>query len=199
MACGGKSIRGSTAQRGRVWLLTGLEAADKVPLDAPGEQLGLLAQLLLVVLAKVRLRGLVEGQDVVGGLQLGHGHEPDLGSALAWAFDERSAGEWLMVSYIPALGGGGDPLADALELGDQGLGPGGVYPHLCLLGHGGPGVGWVKRRHTSKGVRWDVDWSLESVSGVLLRCLLGVRLSGLSGLLTLPRKLLAEMEFDLSA
>lgn len=60
--------------------LTGLETTDEVPPDGPREQLCLLRQLLGVVLAKVRLgRGLlVQGQDVIDGLQLGHGYEADL-------------------------------------------------------------------------------------------------------------------------
>lgn len=111
-----------------------------MPLDVLGKQLGLLAQFLLVVLAKVCLRDLMEGEDVVGRLQLGNGHEPDLSSALAGG-TVKSAREVAHRPYISAVCGGCNPLADALELGDQALGPGGIYPHLCLLGHGGPLVG----------------------------------------------------------
>ena len=59
---------------------TRLQAADKVPLDGARQQVGLLAQLLGVVLAKVGVAGgiLVQGEDVVGGLELGHGDEADL-------------------------------------------------------------------------------------------------------------------------
>ena len=51
-----------------------------MPLDGARQQVGLLAQLLGVVLAKVGVAGgiQVQGEDVVGGLELGHGDEADL-------------------------------------------------------------------------------------------------------------------------
>lgn len=51
--------------------LARLQTADEVPLDRPGEQLGLLGQLLRVVLAKVQLVDwrLMQGEDVVGRLE----------------------------------------------------------------------------------------------------------------------------------
>lgn len=105
-----------------------------MPLDGPRQQLRLLGQLLLIVLAKVRLRLLVKGQDVIRRLQLRHGDEPDLDVALGRA-SGKSIGGW---PYISALGGGGDPPADALQLGDQRLCSGGVYPHLRgCVGHYG--------------------------------------------------------------
>jgi hypothetical protein len=52
---------------GEVLAVAGLEAADEVPVDGPGQQLCLLGQFLGVVFAKVGVRGgfIVEGEDVV--------------------------------------------------------------------------------------------------------------------------------------
>lgn len=59
---------------------TRLQAADKVPLDGPGQHFCLLAQLLGIVLSKVELlsRCLVEGNDVVDRLQFRDGNKSDL-------------------------------------------------------------------------------------------------------------------------
>lgn len=66
--------------------MVGLEAADEVPCDGGGEEGCLLREFLGVVFTEVRdeRRGgvLVEGEDVVGGLQLGDGDEADLGGML---------------------------------------------------------------------------------------------------------------------
>ena len=59
---------------------TTLQPPNKMPLDAPRQQLRLLLQFLRIVLAKMNVFGLgrrVQCQNVVGRLQLGHGHEPD--------------------------------------------------------------------------------------------------------------------------
>lgn len=60
--------------------MTGLEAADKMPLNGTGQELSLLGELLSVVFAKVQVLGrcLVEGENVICRLELGDGHEPDL-------------------------------------------------------------------------------------------------------------------------
>lgn len=54
-----------------------------MPSDGAREELGLLEQFLDVVLAEMRLQrasgGLVEGEDVVCGLELRDGYEADLG------------------------------------------------------------------------------------------------------------------------
>lgn len=52
---------------GEVLAVAGLEAADEVPVDGPGQQVGLLGEFLGVVFAKVGVGGgcLVEGEDVV--------------------------------------------------------------------------------------------------------------------------------------
>lgn len=57
-----------------------LQAADKVPLDGWWEERRLLGEFLGVVFAKVRVRErrLVEGLDVVCGLEFGHCYEADL-------------------------------------------------------------------------------------------------------------------------
>ncbi len=71
-------------------MVTGLQAPDEMPLDGPGQHVCLLPQLLRVVLAKVQLAGrrLVEGQDVIGRLELRHGYQSDLrGYEHAW--DDR--------------------------------------------------------------------------------------------------------------
>jgi hypothetical protein len=54
-----------------------------VPADGAGEELGFFEEFLDVVFAKVRVYGrggLVEGEDVVCGFQLGDGDEADLGA-----------------------------------------------------------------------------------------------------------------------
>lgn len=60
--------------------LTRLQTTDEVPLDRFRQQLRLLAQLLGIILAKMRLLSglLMQSQDVIHRLQLGHGHQPDL-------------------------------------------------------------------------------------------------------------------------
>lgn len=53
------------------------------------------------------------------------------------AFQKKHGEEW---PYISALGGRGDLPTDALQLGDQRLCSGGVYPHLrCCVRHCGSG------------------------------------------------------------
>ena len=51
-----------------------------MPLDGPGQHICLLAQLLGIVLPEVELlsRCLVEGHDVIDGLQFGDGDKSDL-------------------------------------------------------------------------------------------------------------------------
>lgn len=86
---------------------TTLQSPNEMPLDGPRQQLGLLLQLLRIVLAEMDLLdlgSLVQSQDVVGGLELGHGDEAD----------------------GPAFGDGEDALLHALQLGDERRGPGGV-------------------------------------------------------------------------
>jgi hypothetical protein len=63
---------------------TRLQTTDEMPLDGPGEQLGFLAQLLQVVLAKMQLpnRRLMEGEDIIDRLELGDSYESDLESLL---------------------------------------------------------------------------------------------------------------------
>jgi hypothetical protein len=59
----------------------GLEAADHVPADGAGEELGFLKEFLDIVFAEVcmyRRCGLVQGEDVVCGFQFGDGDEADL-------------------------------------------------------------------------------------------------------------------------
>jgi hypothetical protein len=66
---------------GQLLALVRLQAADHVPADGAREQLGLVEELLDVVFAKVRVqrvRGLVQGKNVVCGFQLGDGDEADL-------------------------------------------------------------------------------------------------------------------------
>ena len=56
-----------------------------MPLDGAGQDLGLFEELLYIVLAKVRLGGvrrLMEGEDVVCGLEFRDGYEADLRYAL---------------------------------------------------------------------------------------------------------------------
>jgi hypothetical protein len=55
---------------GEVLAVAGLQAADEVPVDGPGEKLCLLGEFLGVVFAEVGVGGgsLVEGEDVDGRL-----------------------------------------------------------------------------------------------------------------------------------
>lgn len=91
---------------------TRLKTTDKMPLNTPRQQLRLLLQLLGIVLAEMDvldLGSLVQGQNVVGGLELGHGDEPDGAT----------------------FGDGEDAVLHALELGDERGGPGGVDFEGC--------------------------------------------------------------------
>lgn len=115
--------------------VVGLEAADEVPGDGAGEEGGLLGELLGVVLAEVGDGGRgvgVQGEDVVGGLQLGDGDETDLGvlagSFLGWTFMRNGR----VRAHISAVCHGAETLGDGLELGDESLGSGGVDLHLGL-------------------------------------------------------------------
>ena len=55
----------------------GLQAADHVPLDGAGQEFGLFEEFLHIVFAEMGLerggRGLVQGEDVVGGFEFRDG------------------------------------------------------------------------------------------------------------------------------
>ncbi|CRK14434.1 hypothetical protein BN1708_002699, partial [Verticillium longisporum] len=91
-----------------------LQAADEVPAQRAGQEVDLLDELLGVVFAKVHDRSVaVQGEYVVGGLELGDGHEPD----------------------GAALGCGCEAGCDGFELGRESLGSRGVDLHLGLVWH----------------------------------------------------------------
>lgn len=92
-----------------------------MPLDGPGEQPGLLTQFLGIVLAKVALGGgsLVQSENIVCRLQLGHGDEADLLRLLVQVV--FALGD-VVYTDVAAIGGAGDALLDGAQLGDEGLG-----------------------------------------------------------------------------
>ena len=90
---------------GQLLALVRLQAADHVPADGAREEPGFLEELLDVVFAKVGLlRGgwLVQGEDVVCRLQLGHGDEADLGGAVSFWGAEHGGG-WAVATFCPLL------------------------------------------------------------------------------------------------
>jgi hypothetical protein len=106
-----------------------------VPLNGPGEQVGLLTQFLGIVLAKVAMGGggLVEGENVVCWLQLGYGDEPNLSG---YPVSTIVAHGVLVTLYtdVAAIGDVSDALLDDAQLGDEGLGAGRINLHFfpCL-------------------------------------------------------------------
>jgi hypothetical protein len=75
-----------------------------VPADGAREQLGLVEELLDVVFAKVRVqgvRGLVEGEDIVCGLELGDGDEADLVGGVSGCVVGLGLG-WVC-TFLPAV------------------------------------------------------------------------------------------------
>ena len=118
---------------------TGLQTTNEMPLDRLRQQLRLLAQLLRIILAKVRLFGglLVQCQNVIHRLELGHGHKPDLllrGQPHVHPLRGRQTGDRLMgrKTHRSALGNSGYALADFLQLRDKSLSSYGVHLHLCI-------------------------------------------------------------------
>lgn len=91
-----------------------------MPPDFLGEEFGFLEKLLLVVFAEVEMGvwGGVQGEDVIGGFELGDGDEAGRGGG--------GGGE-----------GGGDAGEDGGEVGGEGGGAGGGDGHFGGHGLGG--------------------------------------------------------------
>lgn len=140
----GKEVR----DLGQRLAVLGLQAADKVPLDRGRQEGGLAGEFLGVVFAKVDLRRdaldggglvrrLVQGENVIGRLELGDCYQADLHvgkdrirvrsfDIYIYTYIKRESAYW------SSLGNGRNPLLDLLQLEDERLGSGRVYLHLCL-------------------------------------------------------------------
>lgn len=101
-----------------------------------------MSEFLRVVFAKVTVGGgcLVEGEDVIGGLELGYGDEPDLcvvsmstDGVVPLVFTMRAVGS--ASTYITAMGEGTDALLDRRQLRDESLGSRGIDAHFLGFTH----------------------------------------------------------------